>query len=137
MNPNIDKFQIPSTGPIGANMQGVEFGVPSANGAAEQLPTREAASFAPPQPAITPAPPVDTTIQQQVSQIAPAHSTMPNTSLPVAMGTAEELERKWIAAAKTIVERTRDNPYLQSQELSKAGQEYRRQTGRSLSPDKE
>jgi hypothetical protein len=63
---------------------------------------------------------------------------MPQTSgLPALSGASEDIEKKWVEVAKTIVERTKDNPYLQSQQLSKAGVEFRRQTGRSLDPNKE
>ena len=54
MNPNIDKFPMANTGPTGANVPGTEFGAPMQ--VAEQLPTREAASFAPAQPAVASSP---------------------------------------------------------------------------------
>lgn len=136
MNPNIDKFPIPNTVPSGANMQSAEFG-PQGH-AIEQLPSREASSFASSQPAVAPSPimPQNTPAPQAIPA-TPAQNASQTAGLPAVSGVGEEIEKKWIEVAKTIVERTRDNPYLQSQQLSKAGMEFRKQTGRSLDPSKE
>lgn len=136
MNPNIDKFPMPNTVPSGANMPSAEFGAPGHP--VEQLPSREASNFAPPQPAATSSPimPQNTPVSQ-ATPATPAQNAPQSTGLPAVSGAGEELEKKWIEVAKTIVERTRDNPYLQSQQLSKAGVEFRKQMGRSLDPSKE
>lgn len=136
MNPNIDKFPMPNTVPSGANMPSAEFGTPSH--AIEQLPPKEASNFALPQQAATPSPimPQNTPISQAVPA-TPTQKVPQTAGLPAVSGVGEELEKKWIEVAKTIVERTRDNPYLQSQQLSKAGVEFRKQMGRSLDPSKE
>jgi hypothetical protein len=135
MNPNIDKFPTPDTGLTGANMQGGEFSTSSLG--VEQLPSKEAASFTPPQPTMPTAP----TIAQPalVAQTAPvpvANSAqlVPNT---LATGAEEEIEKKWVAIARDIVERTKGDPYAQSQQLTKAGIEYRAQSGRGVNPGKE
>lgn len=136
MNPNIDKFPMPNTVPSGANMPSAEFGAPGH--AIEQLPPREASSFATPQPTAAPSPimPQNTPIPRAIPA-TPAQNAPQAAGLPSVSGVGEELEKKWIEVAKTIVERTRDNPYLQSQQLSKAGVEFRKQMGRSLDPSKE
>ena len=136
MNPNIDKFPMANTGPTGANVQGAEF--PTPNQVMEQMPSREATSFAPAQPAMPQAP-----FMQPDAAAAPASNPAPTPqapsapSVPHAASPEEDLERKWIAVAKTIVERTKADPYLQSQQLSKAGKEFRAQTGRGVNSDKE
>lgn len=135
MNPNIDKFPMPNAGPNNANMPSAEFGVPGH--AIEQSPSRGMGGFAPVQAAASPAPIAPSIVPgPQVTSAAPAHSTVQAINLPAA-GEGEDIEKKWIEVAKTIVERTKDNPYLQSQQLSKAGIEFRKQTGRSLDPSKE
>lgn len=138
MNPNIDKFPMPNAGPNSANTPNIEFGNPGS--AVEQLPPQEIDSFSPPRSAAAPSPIVPAnTPDPQITQAtptspAPAIQTL---GLPVASGAGDELEKKWIEVAKTIVVRTKDNPYLQSQQLSKVSLEFRKQTGRSLDPSKE
>ena len=136
MNPNIDKFPMPNTVPNGANIPSAEFGAPGH--VIEQAPSGEATSFAPSQPAAASSPimPQNTPVPQAIP-VTPTQSVSQTPALPSVSGVGEELEKKWIEVARTIVERTRDNPYLQSQQLSKAGTEFRKQTGRSLDPSKE
>lgn len=135
MNPNIDKFPMANTGPTGANVQGAEVSAP--NQLMEQMPSRETTSFAPGQPAVPPSPlmPADPAAPTPSPAPVPQASAVP--SLPHTAGPDEDLGRKWIAVAKTIVERTKTDPYLQSQQLSKAGKEFRAQTGRGVKSDKE
>ena len=137
MNPNIDKFPMANTGPTGANVQGTEFAAPTQ--VAEQLPTREATSFAPAQPTIPTSPVIADNAQNPVASPAPAAQSATAVSIPRVdgAGTEEDLERKWVAVAKTIVERTQGDPYLQNLQLSKAGKEFRAQTGRGINPDEE
>lgn len=137
MNPNIDKFPMANTGPTGANVQGMEFGAPMQ--VAEQLPTREAASFAPAQPAMPPSPVIADNAQAPTAGSTPTVQSAAAVSIPhvEGAGTEEDLEKKWVAVAKTIVERTQGDPYLQSLQLSKAGKEFRAQTGRGVNPDEE
>jgi hypothetical protein len=137
MNPNIDKFPMPNTDPSGANIPSAEFS--AQNPVTEQMPSRESTSFAPTQPAMATSPimPPNNTLASQASPVASAQSVPQTAGLPALSGAGEDLEKKWIEVAKTIVERTKDNPYLQSQQLSKAGIEFRKQTGRSLDLSKE
>lgn len=125
---------MPTAGPNGATMPSPEFGAP--NPAPEQMPSRETAANVPPQPLMTSSPiaPPSSPVQQTA---VPAQNAPQVAALPSLAGAGEDLEKKWIEVAKTIVERTSDNPYLQSQQLSKAGVEFRKQTGRSLDPSKE
>src|SRR5215469_11474410 len=117
MNPNIDNFPMANQGPTGTNVQGAEFS--PQNQVMEQMPSREAASFSPAQPSIPPAPLVQGTTPPPVTGQAPAAQAAAAPSLPLSAGSDEDLERKWVAVAKTIVERTKADPYLQSQQLSK------------------
>ena len=135
MNPNIDQFPMANTGPTGANVQGTEFAVP--HQVAEQLPTREVTSLAPAQPAVPPAPAIADNAQAPAPNPVPTVQATPAPSLPLATGTEEDIEKKWVAVAKTIVERTKGDPYLQSQQLAKAGKEFRVQTGRGVNPNEE
>ncbi len=136
MNPNIDKFPMPDAGPNSVNVPNAEFGAPGH--AIEQVPPKDTGSFAPPQPTATPSPIVSSSVPgPQITQAAPVPSTAQAAGLSAVSGEGEDLIKKWIEVAKTIVERTKDNPYLQSQQLSKAGTEFRKQTGRSLDPSKE
>jgi hypothetical protein len=81
--------------------------------------------------------PPNTPAPQARQAAAPTQSVPQAVGLPSVPSAGEDLEKKWIEVARTIVERTKDNPYLQSQQLSKAGIEFRKQTGRSLDPSKE
>lgn len=137
MNPNIDKFPMANTGPTGANVPGAEFAVPTQ--VAEQLPTREATSFAPAQPIGSSSPIVAANAQAPAANATPPAQSAAAVSIPhvESAGTEEDLEKKWVAVAKTIVERTQGDPYLQSLQLSKAGKEFRTQTGRGVNPDEE
>lgn len=130
MNPDIDKFPVPDTGATGID-------------------PRAAGSVAPGQPVgpvlptgMSPGP-----VMPQPPMPTPGAAAMPNlptSTQPSAVAGSsiahaptvddEEFEKKWVAIAKTIVERTKSDPYLQSQELSKAGKEYREQiSGRGAS----
>jgi hypothetical protein len=135
MNPNIDKFPMVNTGPTGANMQGSE--IAASTQVVEQLPSREATSFAPAQPAVPPAPIIADSAQTPAASPTPATQTAAAVSIPHVTGDEEDLEKKWVAVAKTIVERTKGDPYLQSLQINKAGKEFRAQTGRGVNPDEE
>lgn len=135
MNPNIDKFPMANTGPTGANVQGAEVSAP--NQLMEQMPSRETTSFAPAQPAVPPSPLMQADPATPTPSTAPVPQISAVPSLPHTAGPDEDLERKWVAVAKTIVERTKTDPFLQSQQLGKAGKEFRAQTGRGVKSDKE
>lgn len=136
MNPNIDKFPIPNTGPSGVSVPNAESG--ATGYPTEQMPLKETGSFLPTQPITTSTPIMPPNVPgSQISQVAPPTPTPQTVGLSAVSGEGEDLVKKWVEVAKTIVERTKDDPYLQSQQLSKAGIEFRKQTGRSLDPSKE
>lgn len=134
MNPNIDKLPVPNAAPAGIDAQSVEFGVPAS--AAEREPTQEAGRMAPPQ-ATSPLQVVATgaPTAPQANPVVPTINT-PTAASPIS-DVDPEFEKKWVSAAKSIVERTQGDPHLQSQELSKAGEEYRKRLGRRVDPNKE
>jgi len=133
MNPNIDKLPVPNTAPAGMNAQSAELGasVP----AAERVPSQEVGNIAPPQASLPAQAAVDVPITPQTNPAAPvvhaAGAASPASDLD------PEFEKRWVDTAKAIVERTKGDPHLQSQELSKTGEEYRRRLGRRVDPSKE
>ena len=51
-------------------------------------------------------------------------STTTNISVPAVADDQDLIEKEWVAKAKQIVEKTRDNPYQQSQELTVFKNDY-------------
>jgi hypothetical protein len=74
------------------------------------------------QPGTVPLPQIPATNSQ-----APAQTAVPSTTSIVVPAVAEDqdlIEKDWVAKAKHIVEKTRDNPYQQSQELTVFKSDY-------------
>ena len=86
----------------------VEQAVPAAPPVAPQ-PGQNAAPLAGPVPAAPPQPSVSSTTKVVVPDTA---------------DDSDLIEKEWVAKAKQIVEKTRDNPYLQSQELTHFKSDY-------------
>ena len=63
---------------------------------------------------------------QQISQSLPAPTggTSVQIDTPNEAADSDLIEKEWVEKAKQIVERTRDNPYQQQEELSKMKAEY-------------
>ncbi len=60
-------------------------------------------------------------------QVAPSVSATPQPLAPVAdEASDDDLDEEWVRKAKAIVEKTRDDPFLASQELSKMKADYLR-----------
>jgi len=72
----------------------------------------------------------------QANPIIPSRGNVSAAASPIS-DLDPEFEKKWVNAAKAIVERTQGDPHRQSQELSKAGEEYRKRIGRRADPIKE
>ena len=55
------------------------------------------------------------------------------TSIPAVAEDSDLIEKEWVRRAKSIVEKTQNNPYLQSQELSALRTEYlRKRYGKTM-----
>ena len=101
--------------------------VPSA--VPEQLPGRETPGSSAPaqQPTITTDPATIAQPAQDVPIGAP--SAQPSTSppakdLPDKAADVDLIEKQWVTKAKHIVEKTKNDPYVQNKELSKVKAEY-------------
>jgi len=96
-------------------------------------PTPEAASAAP-EMALGPAsPPVTAGVSSIATQAVPQIPLQPTGSQPAVGASAvaaddntDELDEEWVNKAKAIVERTKDDPFTESKELSKAKADYLR-----------
>jgi hypothetical protein len=53
-----------------------------------------------------------------------AHNDVSNTSSPTSAEDSDLIEKEWVEKAKAIVEKTRRDPFLQSQELNQFKTEY-------------
>lgn len=134
MNPNIDRFPVPNTAPAGMSAQPVEFGMPVP--AAERAPLPEASRASQPQPVFSvPAAVNGVPTTPQAALNAPAVNV--NAAVSPISDLDPEFEKKWVNVAKGIVERTKGDPHLQSRELGRAGEEYRKRLGRRVDPSKE
>ncbi|HEY1835200.1 MAG TPA: hypothetical protein VGG13_00030 [Candidatus Saccharimonadales bacterium] len=124
MNPNIDKLPAPDINPADVNADDIEVGAPSMT--AEKLPSKEAVNVAPP-PAATSIPQTVASVgaASQIDPIVPVADDVTLSAAAPVTELDEEFEKKWVNVAKAIVGRTKDDPHLQSQELSKTGKEYR------------
>jgi hypothetical protein len=136
MNPNIDKLPVPNTAPAGIDAQGAELGAPIS--AAERAPSQEVGSpgpsqVAPPSGAVV----NDVAVSSRANPIIPTAADATTASAAPISDLDQEFEKKWVNIAKTIVERTKGDPHLQSQELSKTGEEYRKRIGRRVDQNKE
>jgi hypothetical protein len=72
----------------------------------------------------------------------PSAATMPpqtvdnNSTVNVAAEDSDLIEKEWVNKAKTIVENTRFDPYLQNQKLSELRQEYlQKRYGKTIEKD--
>ena len=92
-----------------------EQGAPAA---AERTPNAQA-SATPASAIPLPVPPIATTTTQK-SDV----STTSNTSGPIITDDGDLIEKEWVNKAKHIVERTRDDPYKQSEELTVVKADY-------------
>ena len=129
MNPSADKFpavELNPAGPIAQNGElGMNFNTPDVS------PSREVDLVPPSQDMVSavqaglagPAFPQTNPIVPPSSQVVTPTANMSTEE------SDEELEKKWVSIAKSIVERTKTDPHLQRQELSKAGKEYREKIG--------
>jgi len=136
MNPDVDKFS--GMSPAGAPNADAESEAPFQ--AVEKVPSKEIVGLAPSQAVMpaTQALPNDTSF----SATTPAPKVQDNVAAAALVTDDEfddeEFEKKWVNIAKSIVERTGEDPHLQSQELSKTAKEYReRLRSRGISIGKE
>ena len=76
-------------------------------------------------PAVTATPlPLPVMPNEPVQATVPAVSSTTATDLPVASDESDLIEKEWVDKAKQIVERTRDDPYKQSEELTVVKADY-------------
>lgn len=74
-----------------------------------------------------PAPPIlQTTLPQDLPTPAPALPQADN-QVPIITDDGDLIEKEWVLKAKQIVERNRDNPYKQSEELTVVKADYMKQ----------
>lgn len=99
---------------------------PGQPSAPEQAPAGSERAGTPPsaQPAISV--PIPATVPQQAMPSAPApiQQSSPTPATPQIADDSDLIEKEWVHKAKQIVERTRDDPYKQSEELTGVKVDY-------------
>ena len=86
--------------------------------------TAPASSQVPPMTAA--APPIAPTVTMPVMPVHDPNDPLGSTGSSVTDDSTDDLDEEWVAKAKAIVERTKNDPYAESKELSKAKADYLR-----------
>jgi hypothetical protein len=123
MDPHVDRpgLRLPQPSPEqGAAAFGGQYQSPEAGSAAAEM-APSAPTAAPPLPPMAqpmPAP--------QVSNPLPQNAPGTVSSTGSADDSSDALDEEWVNKAKAIIERTKNDPYVESRELGKAKADYLR-----------
>ncbi len=103
-----------------------EAGQEAKQSPAEQVPSAPEQSVGAAQAAVAAVPiaPPPIPAQGAVSGVQNDDSSTTQTSLPVAADDNDLIEKEWVNKAKQIVERTRDDPYQQTEQLTVVKSDY-------------
>ena len=82
------------------------------------------ASFAPQLPEVSPASPAAPGSAPPLAQATPVSPVAPIVTPPTTADDDDLIEQEWVDKAKAIVDRTKDDPYMQNEELSKFKADY-------------
>lgn len=123
---NHDNPELPTPVELPQPQQSAEMPMPGAEAIKSQGSERNP-EFIPSQPIKSPAPQSHTSTPQNPG----SHSPTNNSGLNNVVGTSPQIaddvdliEKEWVEKAKEIVEKTKDNPYLQNKAISQIKSDY-------------
>ena len=123
MDPNFDKmtgFSLPQPVEVAPTTPAPEVGnsVATPEKSLPQLTVAQSAATVSMPPVTTGVPQVNAALPQTAS------SSLTSTNTPAAADDNDLIEKEWVSRAKEIVEKTKEDPYIQSQELTKFKADY-------------